>query len=72
MFSRSSRALLANRISFGMGLQGPSYMLDSACSASMYALDNAYNSIKLGKCDAAIVGGTNLLLHLNLGLQFAR
>lgn len=69
---RNSRALLANRISFALGLQGPSMMVDTACSSSMYALDLAYSAIQSGQIDAAIVGGTNLLLHPFPTLQFAK
>lgn len=47
-------------------------MVDTACSSSMYALDCAYSAIQSGECDAAIVGGTNLLLHPTVTLQFAK
>lgn len=64
--------MLANRVSFALGLQGPSFMVDTACSSSMYALDCGFNAIRNGECDAAIVGGTNLVLHPHVTLQFAR
>lgn len=67
-----ARAMLANRISFTMDLQGPSYLVDTACSSGCYAISAAFDSIRNGECDAAIVGGANLLLHPNLTLQFAR
>lgn len=67
-----SRAMLANRISFNFGLQGPSCTLDTACSSSMYALDSGFNAIRNGECDAALICGTNLLLHPFVSLQFAR
>lgn len=70
--NRCSRTMLANRISFALGLHGPSLLLDSGCSSSMYALDAAFSAIRSGECDAAIVGGTNLLLHPNTTIQFAR
>lgn len=72
MFLRSARTMLANRISFALSLHGPSLALDTACSSSMYAFDFAYRSILTGECDAAIVGGVNLLLQPYLTLQFAR
>lgn len=53
---------LANRLSFALGVQGPSIAIDTACSASLYALTSAFNDIKNGDCDAAIVAGTNLIL----------
>ncbi|KDR18643.1 hypothetical protein L798_06624, partial [Zootermopsis nevadensis] len=67
-----SRAMLANRISYWLGINGPSYTVDSACSSSMYALEHAYKSIRDGHCNAAIVGGCNLCLHPYVSLQFSR
>lgn len=64
--------MLSNRISYTMGLTGPSFTVDTACSSSMYALDCAYSALQNGECDAAIVGGANLLLHPFVSLQFAR
>uniref|UniRef100_A0A1A9WBK1 Uncharacterized protein n=1 Tax=Glossina brevipalpis TaxID=37001 RepID=A0A1A9WBK1_9MUSC len=67
-----SRAMLPNRISYSMGLEGPSYLIDTACSSSMYALDNAFTAFRNGEIDAAIIGGANLCLHPQVTLQFAR
>lgn len=67
-----SRAMLANRISYFMDLHGPSYVIDTACSSSMFALDQAYRLIRNGTCDAVIVGGSNLCLHPYVSLQFSR
>uniref|UniRef100_W8ARH4 Fatty acid synthase n=1 Tax=Ceratitis capitata TaxID=7213 RepID=W8ARH4_CERCA len=67
-----SRAMMANRISYCLGLQGPSFLLDTACSSSMYALDNAFSALRNGEIDAAIIGGSNLILHPFVTLQFAR
>lgn len=64
--------MLANRISYSLGLSGPSFLVDTACSSSMYALDAAFTAIRTGECDAALVGGSNLLLHPYTTLQFAR
>lgn len=38
----------------------------------MTALDLAFSALRNGECDAAIVGGSNLLLHPFVTLQFAR
>ncbi|KAF9408342.1 hypothetical protein HW555_011931 [Spodoptera exigua] len=70
--SGCSRAMLANRISYWLGVTGPSYTIDTACSSSFYALVHAYRAIRDGHCDAAIVGGCNLCLHPYVSLQFAR
>ncbi|XP_071447989.1 fatty acid synthase-like [Hetaerina americana] len=67
-----SRAMLANRISYWLGITGPSYCVDTACSSSMYALEHAYRAIQDGRCDAALVGGCNLTLHPYISMQFSR
>ncbi len=64
--------MLANRISYTLGLHGQSLSLDTACSSSMYALDLAFTAMRNGECDAALVGGANLLIHPYTSLQFAR
>lgn len=64
--------MLANRISYSLGLTGPSYLLDTACSSSMYAMDAAFSAIRNGECEAALVGGSNLILHPYVSLQFSR
>lgn len=64
--------MLANRISFAMDLEGPSFLGDTGCSSSMNALDCAYTAIMNGECDAAIVGGTNVCLHPYVSVNFRR
>lgn len=68
----SSRALFANRISFALDLKGPSLMVDTACNSAGYALDLAYKALRLGEIDAALVGGTNLILHPDTSLRYYR
>lgn len=61
-------AILANRISNAFNLKGPSFVLDTACSSSMYALHAACSALRMGECEAAVVAGANLIqtpeLHL--------
>ncbi|KAF2135262.1 uncharacterized protein K452DRAFT_303672 [Aplosporella prunicola CBS 121167] len=54
--------LLSNRVSYVFNLKGPSLTIDTSCSGAMYALHLACSSIQAGDCDAAIVGGSNLIL----------
>jgi fatty acid synthase len=47
-------------------------VVDTACSSSAYALDCAYNYIMSGACDAAIVGGSQLVLNLSINVEYTR
>ncbi|MBX9396491.1 acyltransferase domain-containing protein [Streptomyces sp. TRM72054] len=62
--SATGRALnmIANRLSYVLGLRGPSLVLDSACSSSLLALHLACQSIRSGESSMAVAGGVNLLL----------
>jgi len=64
--------MLANKIAHWLGVTGPSYIVDSACSSSLIALEHAFQYLQDGQCDAAIVGGSNLCLHPFVSLQFSR
>ncbi|MEU5959014.1 beta-ketoacyl synthase N-terminal-like domain-containing protein [Streptomyces sp. NPDC047525] len=69
-----SMSLIANRISSWFDWQGPSTVLDTACSGSLVALVKACRDLRAGVCDAAVVGGVNLILdsQINEGLHAAR
>ena len=55
-------ALVSNRFSYSCGLEGPSLTVDTACSASLVALDIATQSMQRGACTTALVAGVNTLL----------
>ncbi len=57
----NSPASIANRLSFFMNFNGPSVCVDSMCSGSLTALNLAINSIALGECSSAVVGGVNIM-----------
>jgi len=61
--SKSFFSSIANRVSDWMNLSGPSLTLDTACSASLTAINLACEAIHSGECSAAIVGGVSLDLH---------
>ncbi|XP_077526185.1 fatty acid synthase-like isoform X2 [Haemaphysalis longicornis] len=65
-------AMFSNRISYALGFHGPSYTVDSACSSAMTAMYQAMLSLRAGHCEAAIVGGSSLLLNPILSLNFNR
>ncbi|QTZ95654.1 type I polyketide synthase [Streptomyces auratus] len=57
-----NRGLIANRLSYHLGLRGPSMTLDTAQSSSLVAVQAACDSLRRGDCDTALAGG----VHLNL------
>lgn len=67
-----ARSMLANRLSFFFDFSGPSYVVDSACSSSLVALDRAYEDLKLGKIQGALVVGSNNILRAAYTLQFKK
>ncbi|WP_327313036.1 type I polyketide synthase [Streptomyces sp. NBC_01235] len=61
-FTGTHRALVANRLSYLLGLCGPSLTLDSAQSSSLVAVHLACESLRSGDSDLALAGGVNLHL----------
>jgi len=53
----------ANRLSYFLNLNGPSFAVDSACSSSLTAIHLACASLQRRECRAAIAGGVNLIIH---------
>ncbi|KAI5460632.1 putative polyketide synthase [Mariannaea sp. PMI_226] len=56
-----ARPLLANRVSYLFDLQGPSVMLDTACSGSLVAISTACQSLRCGETSMALAGGVGLI-----------
>lgn len=65
-----SRSMFANRISYVFDFRGPSYAMDTACSSSFLAFQQALLGMRTGQCDYAVVGGVALSLRPVTALQF--
>ncbi|HEX7185752.1 MAG TPA: amino acid adenylation domain-containing protein, partial [Thermoanaerobaculia bacterium] len=61
---------LATRVSYKLGLEGPSYTVQSACSTSLVAVHHACQSLLAGECDVALAGGSSLPLGNRLGYLY--
>ncbi|KAF4596739.1 Type I Iterative Polyketide synthase (PKS) [Pleurotus pulmonarius] len=55
------KAFLSGRISYAMQLSGPSIVLDTACSSSAVAVYQGCRALMNGDCNAAMVGGVNVI-----------
>ncbi len=59
----NSSSAAAGRLSYFLGLQGPSLAIDTACSSSLVALNYACKSLQNGECHLALSGGVNLMIN---------
>ncbi|MGC7102581.1 type I polyketide synthase [Amycolatopsis lurida] len=56
----TNRGIISNRVSYALGLHGPSLTVDSAQSSSLVAVHMAAESLRRGEVTLAIAGGVNL------------
>ncbi|MGQ0841524.1 type I polyketide synthase [Actinokineospora sp.] len=66
------RAMIANRVSYALGLRGPSLTVDAAQSSSLVAVHMACESLRRGESTMAIAGGVHLNLAPESTLSAAR
>lgn len=63
---------IAGRVSYFLGLHGPSMALDTACSSSLVSIHQACQSLRAGECELALAGGVNLILSPAATVAVAR
>ncbi|WP_395577395.1 type I polyketide synthase [Streptomyces sp. BK79] len=56
------RGIIANRVSYALGLHGPSLTVDTGQSSSLVAVHLACESLRKGESDVALAVGVNLML----------
>jgi acyl transferase domain-containing protein/acyl carrier protein len=56
----NDKDFLATRVSYKLNLQGPSVVIQSACSTSLVAVHLACQGLLSGECDMALAGGVSI------------
>jgi polyketide synthase 5 len=62
-FTGNNFSLASGRIAYHLGIHGPAYTVDSACSSSLLAVHMACRSLHGGESDLALAGGVSIMLE---------
>ena len=68
----NSLSVAAGRLSYILGLNGPSMAIDTSCSSSLVSIHLACQSLRLGECNAALAGGVGLNLAPDTSIALSR
>ncbi|MEU3661908.1 type I polyketide synthase, partial [Streptomyces sp. NPDC032940] len=71
-FTGLHRSLIANRVSYHLGLRGPSLTLDAGQASSLVAVHLACESLRRGESTVAVAGGVNLILAPESSVSVAK
>lgn len=67
-----SLGVAAGRLSYLLGLTGPSLIVDTACSSSLVSTHLACQSLRQRECELALAGGVNLIFGPETFVNFSK
>ncbi|MGZ8382398.1 MAG: type I polyketide synthase, partial [Nitrospira sp.] len=70
--SGTTFSVAAGRLSYALGLKGPTLAVDTACSSSLVAIHLACQSLRSRESDVALAGGVNALLSPETSAEFSK